>query len=70
MDEMRVATDATKVLEQVRRVVVGKDRVLLWVMAAMLAKGHILLQNRTTTANMAPNLITTSNISKNPSPVP
>ena len=41
MDEMRVATDATKVLEQVRRVVVGKDRVLLWVMAAMLAKGHI-----------------------------
>ena len=45
MDEMRVATDATKVLEQVRRVVVGKDRVLLWVMAAMLAKGHILLED-------------------------
>lgn len=45
MDEMRVATDATKVLEQVRRVVVGKDRVLLWVMAAMLAKGNILLED-------------------------
>ena len=45
MDEMRVATNATKVLEQVRCVVVGKDRVLLWVMAAMLAKGHILLED-------------------------
>ena len=45
MDEIRVATDATKVLEQVRRVVVGKDRVLLWTMAAMLAKGHILLED-------------------------
>ena len=45
MDEMRVATDATKVLEQVRCVVVGKDRVLLWTMAAMLAKGHILLED-------------------------
>ena len=45
MDEMRVATDATKVLEQVRLVVVGKDRVLLWTMAAMLAKGHILLED-------------------------
>ncbi len=45
MDEMRVATDATKVLEQVRRVVVGKDRVLLWTMAAILAKGHILLED-------------------------
>ncbi len=45
MDEMRVAADVTKVLEQVRRVVVGKDRVLLWVMAAILAKGHILLED-------------------------
>ena len=45
MDEMRVATDAKKVLEQVRRVVVGKDRVLMWVMAAILAKGHILLED-------------------------
>lgn len=45
MDEMRVATEATKVLEQVRQVVVGKDRVLLWTMAAMLAGGHILLED-------------------------
>ena len=30
---------------QVRRVVVGKDNVLLWVLAAMLAGGHILLED-------------------------
>ena len=45
MDELSVATGAQKVLEQVRRVVVGKDRVLMWVFAAILAKGHILLED-------------------------
>lgn len=36
---------ALQILNQVRRVVVGKDDVLLWVMAAILAKGHILLED-------------------------
>lgn len=34
-----------QVLGQVRRVVVGKDPVLLWVLAAILARGHILLED-------------------------
>ncbi len=33
------------IIAQVRRVVVGKDSVLLWVLAAILAKGHILLED-------------------------
>jgi len=36
---------AQQILNQVRQVVVGKDDVLLWVMAAILAKGHILLED-------------------------
>ncbi len=36
---------AQQILDQVRRVVVGKDDVLLWFMAAILAKGHILLED-------------------------
>ena len=36
---------AQKVLGQVRTVVVGKDPVLLWVLAAILAGGHILLED-------------------------
>ena len=36
---------AQKVLTQVRKAVVGKDGVLLWVLAAILAKGHILLED-------------------------
>ena len=32
-------------MSQVRKVVVGKDSVLLWVLAAILAKGHILLED-------------------------
>ena len=34
-----------RVLDQVRRVVVGKDTQLLWVLAAILARGHILLED-------------------------
>ena len=34
-----------RILDQVRRVVVGKDPQLLWVLAAILAKGHILLED-------------------------
>ena len=40
-----VAAAAQKILTQVRKAVVGKDSVLLWVLAAILAKGHILLED-------------------------
>ena len=40
-----VLNHAKKLLEQVRRVVVGKDSVLLWVLASILAGGHILLED-------------------------
>lgn len=36
---------AQHIISQVRRAVVGKDKVLLWVLAAILAKGHILLED-------------------------
>ena len=36
---------AQQILNQVRQVVVGKDSVLLWVLAAILARGHILLED-------------------------
>ena len=36
---------AQQILSQVRQVVVGKDPVLLWVLAAILARGHILLED-------------------------
>lgn len=36
---------ARQVLQEVRRVVVGKDHVLMWTLAAVLAKGHILLED-------------------------
>ncbi len=39
-------TDVAKqILLQLRRVIVGKDDVLLWTLAAILAKGHILLED-------------------------
>lgn len=44
-NESRVVTQAQKVISQVRRVVVGKDKTLLWVLAAIMAKGHILLED-------------------------
>ena len=34
-----------QILNQVRKAVVGKDSVLLWVLAAILARGHILLED-------------------------
>ena len=40
-----VASYAQQILTQVRTVVVGKDPVLLWVLAAILARGHILLED-------------------------
>ena len=36
---------AQQILGQVRTVVVGKDNTLLWVLAAILARGHILLED-------------------------
>ena len=43
--ERIVAANAQKVLEQVRQAVVGKDHVLVWALASILAKGHILLED-------------------------
>ena len=40
-----VSNYAQQIIGQVRRVVVGKDQVLIWVLAAILAKGHILLED-------------------------
>ena len=40
-----VSASAQQVLEQVRKAVVGKDEVLLWSMATILAGGHILLED-------------------------
>ncbi len=36
---------ANQILSRVRQVVVGKDQALMWVLAVMLAKGHILLED-------------------------
>lgn len=43
--ENEVTVYVQQVLGQVRRAVVGKDAVLLWVLAAILARGHILLED-------------------------
>ncbi len=45
MMEKKVSASAQQVLQQVRLAVSGKDPVLVWVLAAMLAKGHILLED-------------------------
>ena len=45
MQELNVVTASKQILDQVRKAVVGKDTVLLWVLAAILAKGHILLED-------------------------
>lgn len=49
-DHMRTAENtltlcAQQILSQVRRAVVGKDTALLWVLATILAGGHILLED-------------------------
>jgi len=43
--ENAVTGTAQQILNQVRKAVVGKDSVLLWVLAAILARGHILLED-------------------------
>ncbi len=40
-----VITCCQKILAQVRKAVIGKDEVLLWALAAILARGHILLED-------------------------
>ena len=40
-----VVTNAQRILQQVRKAVVGKDKVLMWTLAAILAGGHILLED-------------------------
>ncbi len=43
--EKPVMQQAQKIIAKLRTVVVGKDAVLLWSLAAILAKGHILLED-------------------------
>ena len=43
--EKQISVCAQQILGEVRKAVVGKDQQLLWVMAVILAKGHILLED-------------------------
>lgn len=43
--ENTVTERSQRVISQVRRVIVGKDQELLWVLATMLSGGHILLED-------------------------
>jgi len=43
--EQTFTEQVQKILGQVRRAVSGKDQVLLWTLVAILAKGHILLED-------------------------
>ena len=43
--EQSVSAYAQQIIGQIRRVVVGKDQTLLWVLAVILARGHILLED-------------------------
>ena len=43
--ENEVTVVVQQILDQVRRAVVGKDLTLMWVLAAILARGHILLED-------------------------
>ena len=45
MQSKRVNVSVKEILAQLKKVIVGKDEVLLWVIAAILAKGHILLED-------------------------
>lgn len=43
--EQPLSDQAKRVLDQLSRVIVGKDEVLMWALAAILAKGHILIED-------------------------
>ena len=45
VNENSTAQYAQEIISQVRKVVVGKDKTLLWVLATVLAGGHILLED-------------------------
>ena len=45
IDKTSINQSAKQILSEVRRVVSGKDQVLLWTVATMLAGGHILLED-------------------------
>lgn len=45
LTEQNLGDCAQQVLAQVRKAVVGKDHVLMWTLCAMLAGGHILLED-------------------------
>ena len=34
-----------RILEEVKKAVCGKDRVLVWVLTVLLARGHVLLED-------------------------
>jgi len=44
-NEHTISEYAQSVISQVRRVIVGKDQTLLWALATILARGHILLED-------------------------
>jgi len=44
-EQSSISADVQQILNQLRQVVVGKDHVLLWTMATILAGGHILLED-------------------------
>lgn len=44
-NEQPLSDEAKRVLDQLSRVIVGKDEVLMWALAAILAKGHILIED-------------------------
>lgn len=44
-DTTQILNNSQRIVDQVRQAVVGKDKVLLWVLATVLAKGHILLED-------------------------
>ena len=43
--EGNIAAASQKIMAQLRRVVVGKDQALIWTLATILARGHILLED-------------------------
>jgi len=43
--QTKLQETALEILAQMRKVIVGKDETLMWVLAAILAKGHLLLED-------------------------
>ena len=39
----RGLNQTSRILEEVKKAVCGKDRVLVWVLTVLLARGHVLL---------------------------